>query len=139
MTVSKLEDIFTESIYNEEICIFREDGHEYMLVIKKPTIEYKNLSKKFSAFVFPASDAQPEELSPEDVTYNEIMSWLYEGEEDWESRAIEYIETFDKFSEIASALATKPTKKVFVLNKYEDLRSYGNEQDRYREFPCKNH
>lgn len=36
LTKAQWEIVFTEFIYNEEICIFREDGEEYMLVIKKP-------------------------------------------------------------------------------------------------------
>jgi len=36
LQIEQWEQIFSESIYNEEICVFREDGEEFMLVIKKP-------------------------------------------------------------------------------------------------------
>ena len=133
------EEVFTETIYNEEVWIFREDGVEYLLVIKKPIIEYKNLSKNYTLNVFPVSRTNAEELSPEDITYHEILDWIYEENDGWDSRAIEYIEEFNKLDSINIKAEKSTKKRVFILNKYEDLRQFTNENDRYREFPWNNH
>lgn len=129
------EEVFTETIYNEEVCIFREDGVEYLLVIKKPIIEYKNLSLNYTLNVFPVSGSNTDELSPEYITYNEILNWIYDDSEGWDRRALEYIEEFSKFESIHEIAETNTKKRVFILNMYEDLRNFTNENDRYREFP----
>ena len=139
MSRQQWEEVFTETIYNEEVCIFREDGVEYLLVIKKPIIEYKNLSLNYTLNVFPVSGSNTDELSPEYITYNEILNWIYDDSEGWDRRALEYIEEFSKFESIHEIAETNTKKRVFILNMYEDLRNFTNENDRYREFPWNNH
>lgn len=139
LTREQWERIFRESIYNEEICVFREDEEEYMLVIKKPTIEYKNLTKNYLAYAFPASDTPGEEIEPDDVTYNEIMDWIYKDNTDWDNRSLDFVEKFDFFTNIEKKLKETPKRRVFIANKYEELRSFKGENERHKAFPCQFH
>lgn len=131
--------IFSERKYNEEVCVFRDNGEEYMLIITKPVIEYKNTSKDYMVHFYPVAGAKDEELDPDDLTYAEIMSWMYDGVDEWDSRALDYIDDFAIFDEIDKSLKQHPKFRIFTVNKYEDLRSYKKEDDRHKEFPCKFH
>jgi len=80
------EIIFNESLYNEEICIFRQDQQEFMLVIKKPCIEINNISKGYVAQFYPISSIHGEEIEPGDVTYQHMIKWIYDDCVDWEDK-----------------------------------------------------
>jgi hypothetical protein len=135
LTRSQWEGIFSECIYNEEVCIFREDGEEYMLIIKKPLIEFRNLTKDYTAYIFPMSGAHGEEVEPGDITYREIMDWIYGEDQQWDLKAMEYIDNFQEFIKIEQALKKHPKKRLYILSKYEDLRNYKDENERHKEFP----
>lgn len=139
LQVEQWEHIFSESIYNEEICIFREDGEEYMLVIKKPCLEIRNEAKNYVAQFHPVSGKNEETVEPDDITYSEIVRWLFDSHEGWEARAQEFIQSYQLKDELANLAVQNPKKRFFTVNKYEDVRSYRQESDRIKEFPCKMH
>lgn len=139
LTIDQWLILFNGSIYNEEVCLFREDGMEFMLAVRKPTILVQNLDMNYSVEFFPVSGAYGEELEPEDVTYREIMNWIYDDNDDWIERCQEYVEGYQEFTAIEQLLAKNPKRRYFIVNKYEDLRSYKHELDRHREFPCNFH
>ena len=109
------------------------------MVIKKPTIEYQNITKNYWVHIFPVSGTNTDELAPEDITYNEILNWVFTKNEEWIDRWLEYIDTFGCLDTINEKAAANTKKRVFILNKYEDLRNFTNENDRYREVPCNIH
>ena len=110
-----------------------------MMIITKPLIEYSNLTKDYTLHVYPASGTEGDDADPEDVTYTEIMTWMYDSSKDWETRAIEYIDMLDPFDDINKSLKDRPKLKIFTFNKYEDLRVYRKEDEKFKEFPCKFH
>ena len=97
------------------------------------------MTRNYVTYIFPVSGFNTEDLAPEDITYNEIINWTFDKNEEWVERCLEYIETFGSLDNINEKASTNTKKRVFILNKYEDLRNFSNENDRYREVPCKIH
>jgi hypothetical protein len=139
LTRDQWETVFSESIYNEEVCVFREDEEELMLIIKKPTIQLRNHTKNYTADFFPVSALDVGEIAPEDITYKDMVEWIYGTNTDWTDRALEYLESFQAFDDIENHLKKSSRKRYIVANKYEDVRSFNKEVDRHREFPCNFH
>ena len=98
-----------------------------------------NASKNYTAQYYPVSGRNQEEVEPDDITYKEMVKWLFEDPKGWESFAQEYIQSFQTEDEIENLISKNSKKRFFTLNKYEDIRSYKKESYRIREFPCKMH
>mmetsp|Transcript_36520 Transcript_36520/g.36114 ORF Transcript_36520/g.36114 Transcript_36520/m.36114 type:complete len:266 (-) Transcript_36520:1-798(-) len=97
-----------------------------------------NTTKNYTAQFYPVSGKNNEEVEPDDITYKEMIQWLFNDSTGWETIAQEYIESFQIDDDI-DRLLKNPKKRFFTFNKYEDIRAYKRESDRIREFPCKMH
>ena len=130
--------ILCVGLYNEEVCVFRQDHEEYMMVIKKPRIEYRDLVKDYTINAFPVSTRNGEEVEPDDITYNTILKWIcYDSfDNEWYHDAKTYVDNFQIYSKIDQMLKKNPKNRLFVVNKYEEIRAFKKESDRNNAFPC---
>jgi hypothetical protein len=114
-----------------------------MLIIKKPTIQLRNHTKNYKTDFYPVSVLDVGEIEPDDITYKDMVEWIYGSDDDknssFQDKVLEYIESFEAYDTIESLLLKSQKKRYIVANKYEDIRSFNKETDRHREFPCNFH
>jgi len=72
----------------------------------------RNISKNYTAQFYPMTPYHGEEAEPGDITYKDMVQWIFEENKGWEFKVQEYIEGFQCFDNIDNLLL-KSTKKVF--------------------------